>query len=202
MASLSAASFLAAAGAGDTSASKATPSRTIHEQLKLPLPGKAIVDELDVTATAPKAGPGTLRIRTTNDSALPAGIRAAAIVARPVSKRHRATFKVYLAINNPSGPSPGATPAPGSVLDFNVYSSRGTFLSGIHLKTSDCEQLKTTGDLVDVGVMHHSYSVVPLRPTIEQPSPGEEVFDRSAFSRGEELGCLPGVVETPDPGND
>ncbi len=172
-------------------ASRARTSLTV--KIPLPRPAESAVELLAVTATAAAGREvGSLSVKSTNAAQLPTGIRSVAAIMPPRSSKHKATFRIFILINNLTGRS--AATAAGAALESISATSpnlvQETFTEA--LLTGRCGALIKVGDVADTEAPR-ALDVVALEPVTQQPSDPEAVLDNVIYSE------CPGA-EVPEPG--
>ncbi len=184
-----------AAGVGPRRASASKAGLTVQVKIPLPGPESASFGLLTVKATASHGAVGSLSVRSLDETQLPSGIRAIAVITPRVSHKPRATFKVYIGINDLTAPSAGVAslssePPPLRISIEDVDGTVTTFRTEYFKFPANCGLLVGLGQDADVDPQR-----VKEVGLARQTSKPEEILDHLAYDR---YHC-PGA-EVPDEG--
>jgi hypothetical protein len=172
---LVAATAAAALGSRGARASRTAKGTVIH--LKIPLPGtnQARIDTVTIKATVKHGAPPTkLSVKVTNEPRLPAEIRVAGGLERPVRKGHATTFTLLIATRNLTGRTARVAQAGSENVAIVYPEELRTELTDLALKgppisKDDCASLKAK-----IRGLEKFYV---LRPEVRQMSPPPSIFE-------------------------
>lgn len=138
------------------SASGARSFHSVRVNLPLPAAGSARVDVVNLRVTASRGTVSVPSVRSLDESQLPPGIRAIAIIAAPAPHKRDAKYKVYIGINNLGAGTAAQTKGleePAQPYLSLAFSDHGGYVDFEDLTqyqlVRDCASLVGFGDAVD-----------------------------------------------------
>ena len=173
-------------------AQTAKPRRTVHLRIALPAAAHAGVVRLHFVVAAPKGRLAhSIKLRTTNDAALPDGIRAVAGVVYGLPRKRTMTVFAYVLINNLTPASPRSLADESTTeIDLAGVTAEGEAFKGnvkYLVETKDCKTLVPIGNDADtpagnLNALGTHWSLEALRATDKQPSDPEAVLDHTVYN--------------------